>query len=98
MFAVGIDALRHLGSEFTGRGQDEGAHRAPTLDRPRHAESLQQRQGKTGGLAGAGLGTGQQVLALKNDGDCLALYRCGLSVALISDSTKEFGGQAEGIK
>jgi hypothetical protein len=59
---------------------------------------LQQWQGETGGLAGAGLRTGQHVPSLENNGNGLLLHWRGFGVALIGDSTKKFGRQAEIIK
>ena len=97
--AVGVDALPDLRRQLAGRRQDQRTHRAPALARQRiGVQALQQRQGETGGLAGAGLGTGENVAPLQNDRDGLALYRRGFAVALIGDSTKKFGRQAERIE
>jgi hypothetical protein len=59
---------------------------------------LQQRQGEAGGLAGAGLGAGEHILAGQNGRDRLALNGSGLVVALIGHGTEQFGTQAESIE
>ena len=46
-------------------------------------EQLEDRQDEGGGLAGAGLGSGEQVAAGEDDRDRLALDRGGLGVALV---------------
>ena len=58
-------------------------------------QTLQHRQGKTGGLAGAGLSAGQQIATFKHGGNGLELDRCGGGVALGFDSTQQFDPQAE---
>ena len=66
VFAVGANAFFDLGGEFARRGHDQGAHGvdAATVGQARLGrEALQQRQGESGGFAGAGLGTAQQVAA-----------------------------------
>ena len=89
VFAVGAHTLLHLGGQFARRRQDQRAYRAPSrCTAGRVLEPLQQRQGETGGLAGAGLRTGQDIAALENHGDGLRLHRGGFAVALFGDSTK----------
>ncbi len=52
------------------------------------AQALQQRQGETGGLAGAGLRAGENVAPLENDGDGLQLNGGGFGIALFGHSTE----------
>jgi hypothetical protein len=64
----------------------------------RRAQALQDRQGEAGGLAGAGLGGGEQVAAGQDDGDGLRLDGGGRGVALLGDSAEQLGLQPEGIE
>ena len=96
--AIGLHAFTDLGGQFPGWRQYQCAHRATTLVSRAAAETLQQGQGKAGCFAGAGLRTGQDILAFEDDRNCTALNRCGFVVALLADRTQEFGRQAEGIK
>jgi hypothetical protein len=104
VLAVQAHAFLDLGREFAGRGQDQGADRARrVLAFLRCADgvgrqALQQRQGEAGGLAGAGLGAGQQVAAAEHGGNGLRLDRGRRGVALFSDGTNDSIGQAEGSK
>ena len=52
------------------------------------AQPLQQRQGKSGGLAGAGLRAGENVAPLQNDGDGLAAEWVWLAIALVGHGTE----------
>ena len=61
------------------RGLRVGAER----DKP-----LQHRQREAGRLAGARLGAGEHVAALRDDGDDARLNRRGLGVALLRDATQ----------
>ena len=87
VFAVGAHTLFHLRGEFTRGGQHQRAHGEAHavgrlhLVRLRGREAMQQRQRETGGLAGAGLCTGEQVTTLENSGDGLALNRGRFGVA-----------------
>jgi len=56
---------------------------------------LQHRQREAGGLAGAGLGGGEQIAAGENDGDGLRLDGRGLGVALLGDGAEQLGRKAE---
>jgi hypothetical protein len=59
------------------------------------AESLQNWQGKSGSLAGAGLRSAEQIAPGKNDGYGLRLDGGGFGVTLLGDSAEQFGRQAE---
>jgi len=58
-------------------------------------ETLQQRQGKTGGLASSGLSHPHDVTTLKDRRDCAALYRGRFVVALFGNGFEQLGAQAE---
>ena len=62
------------------------------------AEDLKQGEGEAGGLAGAGLGGAQKVLAGEYDGDGLRLDGGGRGVALVRDCAEQLGLEPEGIK
>ena len=61
-------------------------------------QALQDRQRKTGGLAGAGLRAAHQVAALQNDGNGLRLDRRGFGITALGNGANEFFGQAERCK
>lgn len=63
-----------------------------------HHQALQQRQGETGGLAGAGLRAAHQVAAFEHDGNGLRLDRRGFGITALGNGADEFGGQAERCK
>ena len=91
--AVGPYALVDLGGQLACGGQYKGAH--PRLLQGFGCQHLQNRKRKAGGLSGAGLCAGQKVLALKDDGDGLGLYRGRFGVAGIGHCAYELGTQAE---
>ena len=66
--------------------------------RPGLVEDLDDRQHEGGGLAGAGLGAGEQVAALEDERDRLALDRGGLRVALVGDGAEQLGRKPESIE
>jgi hypothetical protein len=59
---------------------------------------LQQGQGKAGGLAGPGLGAGENVAAGEDEGNGLCLDRGSFGIALLGDSAEQLGGQAETLE
>jgi hypothetical protein len=61
-------------------------------------EELQHGQREAGGLAGAGLGRGEQIAPGKHDRDGLRLNGGGSRVALLGDCTEQFGREAEVLK
>ena len=99
VFAVGRDTVGDLGGKFAGSGVST---RARTGRRPLPAgaafEPLEQRQCETGGFPGAGLGCGEQVASLQDQGNRLGLDRGGVIVALFGYGTQQFGLKAEGVK
>mgnify|MGYP000299375214 CR=1 FL=1 len=82
---------RWLASE-PSRDRDTAARVAHGLA---FGQPLQHRQREAGGLAGAGLGAGQQVAAVQHGGDGLRLDRGGRVVALVMDGAQQRLGQAE---
>ena len=61
-------------------------------------EPLENGQDERGRLARAGLGAGEQIAALEDEGDRVALDGGGLGVALVRDGAEEFGRQPEDIE
>lgn len=61
-------------------------------------QTLQQRQSKTGSLAGARLGAREDIVAFENKRDCLLLDRGHLLVTLFLDRTQQFGREAKLIE
>ena len=83
---VGRDALADLERELARRHEDKGAHGpGPRCGRCRGQQALQQREREARGLAGAGLGGGEDVFSAKNRRDRLALDGGGCVVALLGD-------------
>ncbi len=89
----------HLGGQFAGRGEHQGARLARAADGLRvGAQVLQQRQAEGSGLAGAGLCPGQQVAAFQGERDGLLLDRGGGIVALLGQRAQQERGKAQGFK
>jgi hypothetical protein len=61
-------------------------------------EPLQQRQGETGGLAGAGLRRAEQIAPGEHDRNGLRLDGGGFGVTLLGDSAEQLGRQAEAFE
>ncbi len=97
VLAVQGDAFRHLGGQLAGGGEHQGAHLAGRRGGA-FTEALQQRQGKAGGLAGAGLGGGHGVAAFQDGGYRLGLNRRRGGVTLLGNSTQQRIDQSEGSK
>jgi hypothetical protein len=69
VLAVGAHAFLDLGGEFARRREDQRADHALArilLRAGMGQQALQDRQREAGGLAGAGLGAGEQVAALQS--------------------------------
>ena len=95
IFAVDAYTLLDLRRQLARRRHDQRTHGMRSrLGQCRH-QTLQQRQRKTGGLAGAGLGARQHIATVKNYRDRLHLDRRGLRVAMISNSTRQIGHKAK---
>src|SRR5690242_262955 len=101
VLAVDANAFLHLRRKFAGRRENERTKRVPRRRKRRIAvarEPLQQRQGETGGLAGAGLRAGEYIAPLENNGNRALLDWRGLRVALFGYRACELGRQAETCK
>ncbi len=102
VLAVVTDAFLDLGGEFARRREDQRADHG--LDARRvmgmraGGEPMKDRQGETGGLAGAGLRAGKQVTAAEHGRNGLPLDRGGRFVAEVADGPHEFFGEAEFCK
>jgi hypothetical protein len=59
------------------------------------AQDLEEGKREAGGLAGAGLGGAQKILAGENDGDGLCLDRRGGGVTLFRDCAEQLGLEPE---
>src|SRR5205814_2892415 len=92
--AVGLDELLGLERELAGRGEDEAADRQAGRanwartdgmpgTRPGGVEQLQDRQHEGRGLAGARLGSREDVSPVEDQRNGLLLDRGGLGVALV---------------
>ena len=99
--------LLDLERQLTRGREDERAHRAARGSAVRRrggrgglrrVEPLEERQHERGGLAGAGLGAGEQVAAGEDERDGLALDGRGLGVALVGDGAQVRGRQPEAVE
>ncbi len=94
ILAVGAHAVFDLCCEFARRRQDQHARLGARLGRAAR-EQLQYRQREAGGLAGAGLRSGHQVMPAEHDGNRLCLDWCWCVVTLFGNGAQNVGGQAE---
>ena len=92
--AVPVHRLGHLHGQLAGRHEHERARRAPSPPRVGR-QPLQQRQRERGRLAGAGRRLAEQVAALEQRRDRLALDRRGLLVAEAGEGAQQLGPQPE---
>src|SRR3989337_1055857 len=90
---VGANRLLDLDGQLTRRRQDEDAN-APIVAGPR-GEPLKNGEDEGGGLAGAGLGAGEQVAAFEHERNRLALNGSGFGVALARDNAQQVGREPE---
>ena len=96
--AVGLEAVGDLGRQFARGAQDQGARGARRGRGAVLGQAVQDRQGEGGGLAGAGLGDAQQVLAGHDVGDGFLLDRRGLGIAGRGQSLEKGLVQAHGFE
>ena len=103
VLAVGDRALGDLGGEFTGGREHQAARRAAVRIHAADGNGigaeagqlLQDGQHEGCGLAGAGLGAGQDIPALQHGRDGAGLDRGGLGVALLGNGAKQLGSKPE---
>src|SRR5690606_23305808 len=90
VLAVQTYRFFNLGGQFTGRGQDQRTRAAWFTVLLRVVQqTVQDRQGKACGLAGAGLSGSQQVATFNDLGDGLGLNRGGVGIACVGYSTQQ---------
>ena len=87
VLAIGVEVVGNLGGQFAGRFQNQ---------RPRHAhfcapvgQNVNHRQGERRGLAGAGLGAGQNVAAHEDRGDGCSLNGGGGFVSCVFNGAQD---------
>ena len=98
VFSVGANRFFHLGGEFAGGGQHQGTDAGAAkfvLRAAAHGQAVQQGQGKSGRLAGAGLGAAEQVVALHDQGDRLCLNGGGGFVTFLAHGLENGRGQVQ---
>jgi hypothetical protein len=95
VFAVHAHAFLHLRRELAGRHEDQATN-CPSC--AFFIENLEQGQREAGGLAGARLCGGKQILACEHHGNGLRLDGGGNGIALLLHSTEQLGRKAKGIE
>jgi hypothetical protein len=96
VFSVLAHRLMNLLRQLAGRHQNQCTRRIGGHFRSFHGQQLQQRQGETGGLAGAGLGRGHQVATGQNGRNGLRLDRRWSLVAELLEGAQQGFDQAKG--
>ena len=94
MLAVGAHALLHLDRELARGHEDEAAHRMArgrVADVGFSREQLQYRQRERCRLAGAGLGSAEEIPACEYYGNGLRLDGGGYGVTLLGDCAEQLG-------
>src|SRR5690606_20281524 len=93
VFAIKVHAVVYLGGQLTGGCENQGAGAFASAGVFRQA--LQQRQGKTSGFTGAGLGRGHYVFARQHRRNRLLLDGRRGFITLIGGATDQLLGQTE---
>ena len=93
IFAVFLEILGDLRGKLAGRLEDQRARHARAA--AAFGEDVDHRQHEAGGLAGAGLGDADQVLAHQYRRDRALLDRRGRVIAAVCDSAQQLVGKAE---
>src|SRR5215472_3369902 len=98
MTPVGTETVEDLTRKLPRWAQHEDAatltHRRPGIG----GETMEQRQGEGGRLAGSGLSNSDHVAARHDDGDRLLLDRSSGGVVLFCDCTRNRFVEAEAMK
>ena len=97
ILAISLDAFMHLGCQFAGRCQHQSACLIGASTRA-FGKALQQWQGETGGLAGACLRRGHDVMPLQNQGNGLFLDWSWLGIFLFEYSFQQGWTQPQIVK
>ena len=93
VLGIGVEVFRHLGGQLARRAEHQRTrHPRPGTAARQHADH---RQGERRGLAGAGLGDAEHVLAFERRGDRPRLDRCRRLVARLFDGFEDFGAQVQ---
>ena len=95
VMSVGAGALADLGRQLARRRQDEGPRGARRRSGACRRQMLEDGQQEGRGLAGAGLGDAQDVLAFQQQGDGPLLDRGRREIVLGMQGTPERLGDAE---
>ena len=101
VFAIGANGLFHLGRQFAGGREHQGTDAGTTkfvLCAAAHAELVQHGQYEGSGLAGAGLGAAQQVMAFEDQGNGLCLNGRRGFVTLLAHCLNDGRGQVQFFK
>ena len=93
MLGIDVEILGHLRGQFPRRAQHEAARH--TRARAATAQQGDHRQGKAGGLAGAGLGDSQHVAAFQRRGDRARLNRGRGFITRLGDGGQDLRVQLE---
>ena len=99
VLAVGADGFFDLRRELARRREDRGSAGGPGVTVPVGSvvmQAVQDRQHEARGLAGAGLGRGEQIAAGEHERDGFRLDRGGDGVARVGDGAQQRFRQAQG--
>jgi len=98
MPAIGPETLGDLGRQFSCRREDQHARALAQRRTAVRGEPVQDRQSESGGLAGAGLGDAEKVLAGEHIGDRLGLDRGRDRIAFVGKRLQKGRTEPEFIK
>ncbi len=99
MPGIGAQAVVDLDRQFASRSQDQGARATRSLGRGLvGGQTVQQRQAECCGLAGAGLGAGQQIATGQGQRNRFGLDRGRCGVVEFCERAQQRGRKPEGFK
>jgi len=96
--AVGLEAVGDLHRQLAGRHQHQRARLARAGRRGQLGQPVQHRQRERGGLAGAGLGTAEHVVAGQDQRDGVGLDRRRGGVVVVGERAQQGRRKAKGFK